>query len=241
MIRSAPSVAPDEIHRFSAASDAWWRADGAFRGLHELMPARLAYVERQIAVYLKRPLKNLRVLDVGCGGGLMAEPLARAGAKVVGIDASPQAIEAARRHAQNQKLEIDYRVATAEALAQEGETFDLVLALEIFEHVADRESLLGAMAECVRPKGLLVAATLNRTKRSFLLAVVMAEYVLGWVPVGAHDWNKFVTPAELVALMKAHGLMPTDCAGVVFNPLTRQFTLAKGRTAVNYFMTARKS
>ncbi len=231
------SVSETEVARFSAQADEWWTPRGAFRALHELGPLRLRYIEEQIVA----PLEGLRVLDVGCGGGLMAETLAWRGAKVVGIDASEKAIAVARAHAEKSGLSIDYRVSSAESLAKTGEQFDLILALEIVEHVADISSFTRAVCGLLKPDGTIVAATVNRTKRSFLLAVAAAEYVLGWVPPGTHDWDRFVRPSELAGLWEKEGLAVTDCSGVVFRPFSGRFEIEKGRTAVNYFLTGRKS
>jgi len=233
---SAASIAPLEIAKFSAQAKEWWAPNGAFRALHELGPLRLAYLKTQVGA----SLKGLKILDVGCGGGLMTEVLAREGAELVGVDASVEAIEIARAHAVQSGLDIAYRQTSAEALAQTGETFDVITALEIVEHVADLDSFMTALGKMLKPDGLLIVATLNRTKRSFLLAVVAAEYLLGWVPAGTHDWDRFVTPAELAALYEKNGIMAKDCTGVVYRPLGRKFEICKGKAAVNYFMTGKK-
>jgi len=243
---SDPSVSSVEVARFSAQAQAWWTPRGPFRALHELGPMRLAYIQEQIAATFgppaskELPLAGLRVLDVGCGGGLMAEPLARAGATVVGLDASGEVLAVARAHAAANQIAIDYREGSAEALAATAERFDVITALEIVEHVADLDSFMRALAQLLRPGGLLIVATLNRTKRSFLLAVVAAEYVLGWVPTGTHEWEKFVKPSELAVLWAKNGLTACDCTGFVFQPLRGGFALAKGRAGVNYFMTGKK-
>ena len=242
----SPSVSSSEIERFSAVADEWWSPKGAFRALHELTPTRLSYVIDQIERHFSRAGKNkkglegLRILDVGCGGGLMAEALAQRGADVTGIDASQRAIDVACAHAKESGLAIDYRMATAEEAAKTGQSYDVILALEIVEHVASLKSFMKAIASLLRPEGIVIVATLNRTKRSYLLGVVMAEYVLGWVPAGTHDWDKFVKPSELEGLWSEIGVRGVDLTGLVYRPLSRQFSLCKGNAAVNYFMTGKK-
>jgi len=235
--RLSSSVDAQEVARFSDQAHDWWNPSGAFRMLHELMPLRVAYVKEQVGA---KRLCGLSVLDVGCGGGLMAEALACEGAKVTAIDASAAAIKVAQDHAAQGDLAIDYRVSTAEALAQEGKSYDVIVAFEIVEHVANLKSFMKALAALLKPEGVLLIATMNRTKRSFLLGVVAAEYVLGWVPAGTHDWDKFVKPSEMAALWQSLGLTATDVTGLVFQPFSRSFTFAKGQTAINYFMAGQK-
>lgn len=245
------SVSVAEVEKFSAQSGDWWNPEGAFKPLHKVNPLRARYIRDQVCARFGREaeaqsltqggaLRGLRVLDLGCGGGILSEPLARMGADVVGADASEEAIEAARAHADEMGLEIDYRAATAEALAEEGASFDVVTAMEIVEHVADLGAFLGAAARLVKPGGLLILSTLNRTMKSYLLAVVGAEYALGWVPRGTHDWNMFVRPSELVARVEKAGLKPLDLTGMAFNPLRGAFELRRGAMGVNYFLTAGK-
>ena len=186
-----------------------------------------------------KPLAGLRLLDVGCGGGLMAEPLCRLGANVVAIDAAEANVRAARHHAEDQGLAIDYRHATAEALAAAGERFDAVLALEIVEHVADLDAFAEACANLVKPGGTFVVATLNRTLAAYALAIVAAERILGWLPAGSHDWSRFVRPAEMVRLLRRHGLAVADMQGMVYNPLAGGWTTSPN-LAVNYIVHARK-
>lgn len=239
------SVAPEEIARFSAQADAWWNPHGPFRALHELAPLRLAYIRDVLAAHGPKrrsssPFEGLTLLDLGCGGGLMSEALAAQGANVTGLDAAPRAIEIARAHAAQSGLSIDYRVGTPESLAAEGAGFDVVLALEIVEHVRDLKSFMQAACKLVKPDGLLIIATMNRTHRSFLLGVVMAEYVLGWVESGTHDWDKFVKPGELESYARGQGVQPVDLTGMVYKPLKKAFVLEKGNVSVNYFMTGLK-
>ena len=245
-----PSVDPEEIKRFAALAERWWDRHGAFRALHALNPVRIAYVRdavvaeapacaRTDAAATLKPLAGLRFLDVGCGGGLMAEPLCRLGADVVAIDAAEANVRAARHHAEEQGLAIDYRHATAEALAADGELFDAVLALEIVEHVADLDVFADACANLVKPDGSLVVATLNRTLAAYALAIVAAERVLGWLPAGTHDWSRFVRPAEMVRLLRRHGLTVADMRGMVYNPLAGGWTTSPN-LSVNYIVHARK-
>jgi 2-polyprenyl-6-hydroxyphenyl methylase/3-demethylubiquinone-9 3-methyltransferase len=192
------TVDPAEIARFSAIADEWWDPNGKFKPLHRFTPTRLEYIRGRIAGHFGRdalapkPLAGLRLLDIGCGGGLLCEPMARLGASVVGADAAERNVKTAAVHAERQGLAIDYRHTTAEALAEAGELFDVVLNMEVVEHVADVAAFMGACARLVRPGGLMVVATLNRTAKAFALAIVGAEYVLGWLPRGTHTWSKFV-------------------------------------------------
>ena len=245
-----PSVDPAEVERFAALAERWWDRHGAFRALHALNPVRIAYVRDALvadappdartdpAAALK-PLAGLRILDVGCGGGLMAEPLRRLGADVVAIDAAEANVRAARHHAEEQGLAIDYRHATAEALAADGERFDAVLALEIVEHVADLDAFAEACASLVRPGGTFIVATLNRTLAAYALAIVAAERILGWLPAGSHDWSRFVRPAEMVRLLRRQGLAVADMQGMVYDPLAGGWTTSPN-LAVNYIVHARK-
>lgn len=211
--------------------------------LHKFNPVRLAYIREQTAAHFERDprqiacLSGLRFLDIGCGAGILSEPLARIGADMVGADAAEANIEAAREHAAEAGLTIDYRATTAETLADAGERFDVVLAMEVVEHVADMPLFVRRCAEMVKPGGLMFAATLNRTMKSFALAIVGAEYVLRWVPRGTHDWNKFVTPEELEAAMAEGGVRRLDERGVIYNPFADQWRLSDDMD-VNYMMVA---
>ncbi len=243
--RRSASVDEDEIARFAALADAWWREDGAFRALHRLNPVRLAYLRdhlcRRFALDARSltPFTGLDVLDLGCGGGLLSEPLARLGARLVAADAEGESVAAAAHHAAAAGLEIDYRQATAEELAEAGESFDAVVSLEVLEHVADLDAFLAAAAALVRPGGALVLATLNRTLKSYALAIVGAEYVLGWLPRGTHDWNKFIKPSELGRCLRAAGLALEDVSGVGYDPLAGEWRLGRD-VAVNYMAFATK-
>jgi 2-polyprenyl-6-hydroxyphenyl methylase/3-demethylubiquinone-9 3-methyltransferase len=242
---STASIDPDEIAKFAALADAWWDPQGKFRPLHKLNPTRIAFIRDQVvgrqnrAPQAERPLAGLSVLDIGCGGGLLSEPMARLGAAVTGIDPSARSITAARLHAAEDGLPIDYRVETAEALAAAGAKFDVVLAMEVIEHVADRAAFLGACAALLADDGQLFLATLNRTAKAFALAIVGAEYVLGWLPRGTHDWRRFVRPSELAAELRAHGAEIVEMAGVVYSPLTDRWSLSRDLD-VNYMAVAER-
>ncbi|MBI3453750.1 MAG: bifunctional 2-polyprenyl-6-hydroxyphenol methylase/3-demethylubiquinol 3-O-methyltransferase UbiG [Rhodospirillales bacterium] len=232
-----------EIARFSAIAEEWWDPVGKLRPLHKLNPVRLAFIRDELAGHFgrdplrPRPLAGLRLLDIGCGGGLVAEPMARLGAEVTAVDASEKNIHVARLHAAQGGLAIDYRAAAAEDLVAAGKDFDVVLALEIVEHVADLGSFLGTCAALAKPGGTLIAATLNRTPQSFLFAIVGAEYVLGWLPRGTHDWRKFVRPSELAGGLRKGGIEVRRLAGVGYNPLADAWRLSDD-LSVNYMAFA---
>ena len=240
------TVDPAEIEKFRRMAEEWWDPRGKFRPLHRFNPVRLGFLKERLCRHFAkdpkadRPLSGLRLLDIGAGGGLVAEPLTRLGAEVVGIDATARNVEVARIHAAEGGLAIDYRHAAAEDLAEAGESFDAVLALEIVEHVASLDAFVAASARMVRPGGLMVVTTLNRTMKAFALAIVGAEYVLGWLPRGTHDWKKFVRPSELEAAMRASGLSLTETAGVTFNPILDRWSLGSDLD-VNYLAVARKT
>lgn len=241
------TVDPEEIARFTALAEAWWDPDGEFRPLHRLNPTRIAFIRDRVAAHHRRdplkarPLRGLTLLDVGCGGGLLSEPMARLGARVTGIDAAEKSIHIARAHAEQSGLSIDYRHATAEALAQDiipgGGGFDVVLNMEVVEHVANLDTFLAATSALVKPGGAMVVATLNRTAKAFALAVVGAEYVLGWLPRGTHDWRKFVRPSELAAGLRPHGGEIREFTGVAYNPITDKWGLSPD-LSVNYMAFA---
>ncbi|MGF1639612.1 MAG: bifunctional 2-polyprenyl-6-hydroxyphenol methylase/3-demethylubiquinol 3-O-methyltransferase UbiG [Rhodospirillales bacterium] len=229
MTRSGTASA-EEIARFTALADAWWDPVGEFRPLHRLNPVRIGYVKSRLVRHFgldrqtPRPFAGRRFLDVGCGGGLLSEPMARLGAAVTAIDAGAENIRVAEVHAARQGLEIDYRCARPEELAQEGRTFDVVLAMEVVEHVADLDAFLNACSRLVDPGGAMVLATLNRTLKSLVLAKIAAEYVLRWLPVGTHDWRKFVPPSDLTAGLRRHSVDVVDLNGVAYNPLTDRWS-----------------
>lgn len=235
-----------EVAKFEAMAAGWWDPQGDAAPLHRLNPCRLDYITAQIAAQFgrdpraDRPFHGLRLLDVGCGGGLVAEPMARLGAAVCGLDASGASVAAARAHAALSGLAIDYRAETAESLAARGETFDVVLALEIIEHVADVPAFLSALRALVRPGGVAILSTLNRTAESFAKAIVGAEFVLRWLPRGTHDWRRFLKPDELAAALTAAGLSPVDRVGMAFSPLRGEWRLDARDLGVNYLMTAER-
>ena len=245
MSRKSASIADEEIARFSGHAADWWNPEGPFRPLHRLNPVRLGYVRDQILAHQKitletgkKPLSGLTLLDIGCGGGLMTEPLARLGASVTGIDASDTTIDIARQHASEAGLTIRYEAISAEDLARKPKRYDVITALEIIEHVADTGSFLAAVASLLKPQGLLILSTLNRTPKSFLLGIVAAEYVLGWVPRGTHRWQKFMRPSELVGQLASEGMTTHDLTGMVFNPLRNAFELRSTDLDVTYMLSA---
>ena len=244
---AANTVDPAEVAKFQAMADAWWDPQGKFKPLHMLNPCRLDYITGQIAAEFGRdlssdlPFAGLRLLDIGCGGGLLAEPMARLGADVVGADAAERNIPVARLHAEQSGLTIDYRHTTAEALAAAGEQFDVVLNMEVVEHVADPPAYLTACQQLLKPGGLMICSTLNRNPKSFAMAIVGAEYVMRWLPKGTHDWKKFITPDELYDLIRRAGLQPVDRKGMVFNPLTWSWRLSDRDLSVNYVTASRKA
>jgi len=241
----APSVDPAEIARFSAIADEWWDPKGRFRPLHKFNPVRLAYIRDAACARFERdphsltPLAGLDLLDIGCGG-LLSEPMARLGARVTGVDAGERNIKTALVHAAGQGLAIDYRTGTAEALARSGVRFDIILNMEVVEHVVSVPDFVGTCAQLLKPGGIMFCATLNRTAKAFALAIVGAEYVLRWLKPGTHDWTKFVTPAELEAAAQAAQLHVLQRSGVTYDPLADRFRLTSD-LSVNYLMTVEKS
>jgi 2-polyprenyl-6-hydroxyphenyl methylase/3-demethylubiquinone-9 3-methyltransferase len=242
----ASSVDEREIEKFASQADAWWDPEGSFRPLHRLNPARLEFIRDRLAAHFgkevkqAKPLAGLKLLDLGCGGGLISEPLARMGAEVTAIDAAADSIAAAKAHAAEQDLAIGYRAATAEALLEEGASFDAVISLEVVEHVQDVGAFLAAAAGLVRPGGALVLSTLNRTPKAFLMAILGAEYLLRWVPRGTHDWRRFLKPSEIARALRPEGLEVSAVAGLVYNPLKDSWRLDPQDLEVNYMLLAVK-
>lgn len=240
------TVDPAEIEKFQAMAAEWWDENGKFKPLHMLNPCRLDYITTQIAGEFDRdlkapqPFRGLRILDIGCGGGLLSEPMARLGATVVGADAAAGNIPVAQLHAQQSGLEIDYRHTTAEALAEAGEQFDVVLNMEVVEHVASPIDYLIACRTLLKPGGLHLCSTLNRNPKSFMMAIVGAEHVMRWLPKGTHDWSKFITPDELFDLLHKAGLTAVDRKGFVFNPITWSWRLSDRDLSVNYVTASLK-
>lgn len=240
---TASTINADEVAKFTAMAAEWWDPNGKFKPLHRFNPVRLGYIREQVLSHFgrdgapMRPFAGLRILDVGCGGGLLCEPMARLGATVVGIDAAERNISIAKLHAGQSGLAIDYRATTAEALAAAGEQFDVVLNMEVVEHVDNVPLYMKSCADLVRPGGLLFTATINRTFRALALAKFGAEYVLGWLPRGTHDWAKFLTPEEIGALASRNGLRVTDRTGVVYHPLADEWRQSRD-LGVNYMVLA---
>lgn len=239
------TINPAEQAKFAGMAEAWWDPDGKFKPLHKINPVRIAYIRDHAILHFDRvggtlrPLEGLRVLDIGCGGGLLSEPMARLGATVTGIDIVARNVSVAQLHAGQAELEIDYRVATAEALAAAGEQFDVVLSMEVIEHVENVPLYVKSCAELVAPGGLLFTSTINRTLRGYALAVFAAENILRWLPRGTHDWQKFLTPEEVSALLTRNGLKVTDKTGVVYHPLGDEWRPSLD-LGVNYMVLAEK-
>lgn len=246
MQASPNTVDPAEVAKFEVMAAEWWDPAGKFKPLHMLNPCRLDYITAQIAgefdrdLTAQRPFDGLRVLDIGCGGGLLSEPMARLGADVVGADAAERNIPVARVHALQSGLDIDYRHTTAEALADAGEQFDAVLNMEVVEHVADPLAYLTACQTLLKPGGLHICSTINRNAKSYMMAIVGAEVVMRWLPRGTHEWSKFITPDELADLLTQAGLTPVDRKGFVFNPVTWGWSLSARDLSVNYVTASTK-
>ena len=240
------SIDSAEVERFSALAAEWWNPNGKFRPLHKFNPVRLAYIRDQVAQRFDRdpravhPLKGLRFLDIGCGGGLLCEPMARLGAEVVGADASETNIEVAKLHAGESRVTIDYRATTAEALADEGEKFDVILNMEVVEHVADIGFFIAKCAEMLKPDGIMFVATINRTLKALGLAIIGAEYVLKWLPRGTHQFGKLVRPEELERALANAGLRVADRTGVVYSPLSDRWHRSRDMD-VNYMVLAERA
>ncbi|MEM8700979.1 MAG: bifunctional 2-polyprenyl-6-hydroxyphenol methylase/3-demethylubiquinol 3-O-methyltransferase UbiG [Pseudomonadota bacterium] len=243
--QTAGTIDESEVARFSAMADQWWDPTGKFKPLHKFNPVRLAYIKQEVCRKFGRDpkaadaFKGLRFLDIGCGGGLLSEPMARLGADVVGADPSETNIKIARLHMENSGLKIDYRAQTAEDLAAAGETFDVILNMEVVEHVADVPLFLQATGSMVRPGGMMFIATINRTLKAYALAIVGAEYVLRWLPKGTHSYEKLVKPQEIEGPLNSEGLMITDRSGVSYNPLTDAWVKSRDMD-VNYMMLAER-
>ena len=238
------TVDPSEIAKFEAMASEWWDTQGKFKPLHMMNPVRLDYITRQIATEFgrdltsERPFEGLRILDIGCGGGLLCEPMARLGATVVGADAAERNIPVARIHAEQSDLTIDYRHTTAEDMAAAGEQFDAVLNMEVVEHVADPLAYLTACNALLKPGGLHICSTINRNPKSFAMAIVGAEYVMRWLPKGTHEWSKFITPDELFDLLSKAGMNPVDRKGFVFNFVRFSWSISDRDLSVNYVTAA---
>jgi len=245
MVQQKSTIIPEELQQFARLSQQWWQADGPNKFLHEMNPIRLQYIYDQLQNYfhlegLPLDLSTLRILDVGCGGGIATEPLARLKGQVTGIDATADNIDIAKQHAKEHDLKIDYQCTTLETFAESHKaTFDVVLMLELIEHVQHPETLITAAAQCLKPHGLLILSTINRTPQSFLLAKVIAEYVLHVVPRGTHHWQQFFKPSEIVRFLASSQFELMDLTGLSFSPLKGAWTCTKN-IGVNYIMTAKK-
>ncbi len=239
-MESQTTVDPQEIAKFEAMAAEWWDPNGKFKPLHMLNPCRLDYIVDQVSAEFTRdprspkPFEGLRLLDIGCGGGLLCEPMARLGAEVIGADAAERNIPVAQVHAEQSGLEIDYRHTTAEAMAANGEQFDVVLNMEVVEHVADPLAYLTACQRLLKPGGLMICSTINRNPKSYMMAIIGAEHVMRWLPKGTHEWSKFITPDELFELIEKAGLRPEDRKGFVFNPLGWSWSISHKDLSVNY-------
>jgi len=239
-MQTQTTIDPDEIAKFEAMASEWWDPNGKFKPLHMLNPCRLDYIIAQVSAEFMRdaksplPFQGLRILDIGCGGGLLCEPMARLGADVVGADAAERNIPVARVHAEKMGLDIDYRHTSAEALAAAGEQFDVILNMEVVEHVADPQTYLNACQALLTPGGLMICSTINRNPKSYMVAIIGAEHVMRWLPKGTHDWSKFITPDELFTFIETAGLTPVDRKGFVFNPLQWTWSISDRDLSVNY-------
>lgn len=239
------TIDPKEIEKFEAMADEWWSATGKFKPLHKFNPIRISYLREKIIQHFSldqsqnQPLKNIKILDVGCGGGLLCEPLKRLGADIVGLDAGDKNIQIAKIHAKKSELEIDYRCGDVEELAKTNEKFDVVLAMEIIEHVADVEKFVAALKNClknnIKPNGILFVATINRTAKSYVNAIIGAEYVLRWLPRGTHDWKKFLKPSEINKIAENEGLKLEEMSGFCYNLIKDEWKKSNDLD-VNYVM-----
>lgn len=242
----AASIDDAEIAKFSAMAEEWWDVNGKFKPLHRLNPTRIAYIRDKVAAHYNRdiskpyPLKGISIVDIGCGGGLLSEPMARLGASVTGIDASEKNIQISSLHAEQEEITVDYRHTSAESLAAEGAGYDVVLVMEIIEHVADVESFMRAVTQLAKPGALVFVATMNRTLKAYAMAILGAEYILRWLPRGTHDWNKFLRPSEINNLFATNNVQLQELKGVSYTPFTGQWQLSDD-ISVNYMMMGTKA
>ncbi|MFO1036048.1 MAG: bifunctional 2-polyprenyl-6-hydroxyphenol methylase/3-demethylubiquinol 3-O-methyltransferase UbiG [Geminicoccaceae bacterium] len=237
------TIDPAELSKFRDLAESWWDPNGKLAPLHALNPLRIAWIRDRVVEHFRlagvgrHPLASLSILDIGCGGGLLSEPLARLGASVTGIDPLATNIDTARWHAEQSGVEVNYEAATSEDLVAAGRQFDVVLAMEVVEHVSDVETFMADIGSLVRPGGFVVLSTVSRTIASFMLAIVGAEYLLRWLPRGTHVWSKFITPSELAGRLRTAGLSPRSVTGVEYDPARREFRLGRD-PGVNYMMSA---
>lgn len=243
---NSPSINPEEIEKFSRMAEDWWNPAGKFKPLHKFNPVRIKYIKDKIAENFSvnenqvKPLQGLNILDIGCGGGLLSVPLTRLGANVTGIDASEKNIKIAKVHAEKEDLQIEYLNTSAEDLAKSGRQFDIVLNMEVIEHVADVNSFMQASAQLVKPNGLMLVATINRTAKSYAFAIIGAEYVLRWLPRGTHDWKKFLKPHEIKDQFKKNNIKLIESSGVKYNPIKDNFSLDRNLD-INFMMLGKKT
>lgn len=246
-LKSKNTIDELEIAKFEAMAHEWWDTKGKFKPLHMLNPTRLKYIVEQIANQFDRdlnspmPFNGLRLLDIGCGGGLLSEPMARLGAEVIGADAAPRNISVAKIHAKKSSLDIDYRHTMAEALVDRGELFDVILNMEVIEHVATPQVLINACQSLLNNGGMMICSTINRNLKSYSVAIIGAERVMRWLPIGTHQWNKFIKPNELSKMINISGLTLIDKTGFVFNPFLWRWSMSASNLSVNYVMTIIKS
>lgn len=233
------TIDAEEIERFSRIADEWWNEKGKFAPLHSMNPVRIGYISAKILANFQS-IEGVKLLDIGCGGGLIAEPMKRLGANVTAIDAAEKNITVAKLHAEKMELNIDYRCTSAEDLALTGEKFDVILALEIIEHVADINLFIKSACELLKPNGLIILSTLNRTAKSYALAIIGAEYIMRLLPIGTHTWSKFLRPSELAHPLEENNIEITDLIGMVMNPLTWKWHLDKKDLSVNYLICGKK-
>jgi len=244
-ISKKTTIDEKEVDSFNKISNSWWDKSGAFKPLHQLNPIRLEYIKDQLCEHFhldinstKNPYKKLKIADIGCGGGLITEPLSKLGAKLTGIDAGAENIKIAIKHAKAQKLNIDYRVTTAEELSQKREKFDVIIAMEILEHVSNIELFISSCCKLLKKGGIIIFSTLNRTPKSFMLGIIAAEYILKWLPTGTHDWEKFLKPSQIAKPLEQAGLDIKDISGMTYDPFAKEFKINEDDVDVNYLLCA---
>ena len=246
-MKTVSSINVEEVKKFEKLANEWWNTEGKFKPLHMLNPCRLEFITDHLSMHFqrdltidKKPLKGLKILDIGCGGGLLCEPMARLGAEVLGIDVVEKNIKVASLHAKKMKLDIDYRHISAEDLLRKKPKFDVILNMEVIEHVESPAFFIEICSNLLKTKGLIFCSTINKNFKSYLFAILGAEYIMQWLPKGTHDWNKFIKPRELCNLFFDSGLKVKDTKGFVFNPLSWSWGLSNRDFTVNYAICATK-